>query len=113
MIAFEPRRKRLAPLPRIAVVAALFFTGAIVSFAQVDAGAILGTVKDTSGAVVPSAKVTLTNDDTGLAVATTTGASGEYTFSPIKIGDYSLAAELKGFQRVQHTHVTVDVQQRV
>jgi hypothetical protein len=113
MIAFEVRPKRLAPLPSIAVVTALFFSGASVSFAQVDAGAILGTVKDSSGAVVPSAKVTLTNDDTGLVVTTTTGGSGEYTFSPIKIGHYSLAAELKGFQRVEHTHVTVQVQQRV
>src|SRR5436853_614327 len=100
MITFEVRPKRLAALPSIAVVTALFFSVAIVSFAQVDAGAILGTVKDSSGAVVPSAKVTLTNDDTGLVVATTTGGSGEYTFSPIKIGHYSLAAELKGFQRV-------------
>src|ERR1700761_8555781 len=81
--------------------------------AQVDTGSILGAVKDTSGAVVPAAKVTLTNEDTGVTEVTLTGSGGEYTFSPVKIGHYSVTAEFKGFQRVEHTKVTVDVQQRV
>ena len=93
--------------------AAVLFVGTTVLFAQVDAGSITGTVRDSSGAVIPGAKVTLTNDDTGLVVTGTSGGAGEYTFAPIKIGHYSLAAEVKGFQRVEHTHVTVEVQQRV
>ncbi len=83
------------------------------ALSQVDTGAILGTVKDTSGAVIPGATVTLKNDDTGVVVTTTSGSGGDYTFSPVKIGHYSVATEFKGFQRVEHTHVTVDVQQRV
>ena len=90
----------------------LLICGAI-SFAQVDAGSILGTVKDTSGGVVTGAKVTLTNDDTGLSLTVTTGGSGEYIFAPIKIGRYSVVAEATGFQRIEHPHMTVDVQQRV
>jgi len=82
-------------------------------FAQVDTGAILGTIKDTTGAVIPGASVTLKNDDTGVVVTTTSGSSGEYTFSPVKIGHYSIAAEFKGFQRVEHSQVSVQVQQRV
>src|SRR6185437_502484 len=82
-------------------------------FAQVDTGAILGTIKDTTGAVIPGATVTLKNDDTGVVVTTTSGSSGEYTFSPVKIGHYSIAAEFKGFQRVEHSQVSVQVQQRV
>src|ERR1700761_5957736 len=81
-----------------------------VAVAQVDTGSILGTVKDTSGAVVPGAKVTLSNEDTGLVEITTSGSAGEYTFSPVKIGHYSVTAEFKGFQKVQHTKVTGDVQ---
>jgi len=101
-------------LGRNACIAAVtLFMTAAVSFGQVDTGSILGTIKDTTGALVPGAKVTLTNDDTGRVIATTSGGAGEYTFSPIKIGHYSLAAEFKGFQRVEHTHVTVEVQQRV
>lgn len=95
----------------------VLFVLAVVSgsllFAQVDTGSISGTVKDTSGAVVPGARITLTNEDTGLVTNQLSGSDGEYKFSPIKIGHYSLSAELKGFQRVEQTHVSVDVQQRV
>jgi Carboxypeptidase regulatory-like domain/TonB dependent receptor/TonB-dependent Receptor Plug Domain len=83
------------------------------ALAQVDAGSILGTVRDTSNLAIPGAKVTLTSEDTGLIQVTATGATGEYTFAPIKIGHYSVAAEVKGFQRVEHSKVTVDVQQHV
>ncbi|MDQ2944786.1 MAG: carboxypeptidase-like regulatory domain-containing protein, partial [Acidobacteriota bacterium] len=98
---------------RFLAVSALLFMAATVLFAQVDAGSITGSVRDTSGAVIPGAKVTLTNDDTGLIVTGTSGGAGEYTFAPIKIGHYSIAAEVKGFQRVEHTRVTIEVQQRV
>lgn len=91
----------------------LLFGGASATFAQVDAGSIVGTVKDTSGAAIAGAIVTLTNEDTGLVQTTPSGGSGEYIFAPIKIGHYSLAGEFKGFRRVEHTHVTVEVQQRV
>ena len=91
----------------------VLFLAADVSYAQVDAGSVLGTVRDVSGAVIPGAKITLTNDDTGLVQTATSNSAGEYTFSPIKIGNYSVAAEFQGFQRVQRPHVTVDVQQRV
>lgn len=113
MTTLRMRRRGASICCAMAASVALLFMGAVASFAQVDAGAIVGTIKDTSGALVPGARVTLTNDDTGLIVTSTTGASGEYTFAPIKIGHYSLAAEIKGFQRVEHTHVTVQVQQRV
>ena len=81
--------------------------------AQVDTGAISGTVKDTSGGVVAGAKVTLINEGTGVLISTITGSSGEYSFSPVKIGNYSLSVEFAGFQKVQQKNVTVDVQQKV
>ncbi len=98
---------------RLRWIAAALFSMSLTAVAQVDTGAVLGTVRDTSGAVVPGATVTLTSEDTGVAQTTTSGSSGEYTFSPVKIGHYSVTGELKGFQRVQHTKVTVQVQQRV
>ena len=80
---------------------------------QVDTGSISGTVRDTSGSVVPGVKVTLTNQDTGQSISTTTKSVGEYTFSPVRIGHYSVAAEMTGFEKIQQNSVTVDVQQKV
>ncbi|MGB2671673.1 MAG: carboxypeptidase-like regulatory domain-containing protein, partial [Candidatus Acidiferrum sp.] len=83
------------------------------TFGQVDTGAISGTIKDSSGGVVAGAKVTLTNQETGVSITTTSGSIGEYSFSPVKIGSYSVSAEFTGFQKVQQNNVTVDVQQKV
>src|SRR5215471_6843153 len=69
--------------------------------AQVDTGAILGTVKDQTGAVIPGAQVTITNVETGIAVSAATGADGTYEFRPVKIGTYTVTAERQGFRKVQ------------
>jgi len=45
---------------------------AVVGFAQVDTGSLVGTVKDASGALVPNVTVTATNTDTDIATATET-----------------------------------------
>ncbi len=82
-------------------------------YAQVDTGTILGTVKDQSGAVIPNAKVTLTNEGTTLSIVTTTGGDGTYVFTPIRIGTYTVAAEAQGFQKVTRPHITVNVQQQL
>lgn len=82
-------------------------------YAQVDTGAILGTIKDQSGAVVPNAKMTLTNEGTSFSLTTSAGSDGSYIFTPIKIGTYSVTVEYQGFQTASHLHVKVDVQQQV
>ncbi len=94
-----------------ALVVSLFLS--LLANAQVDTGSIRGIVKDTSGAVINGAKVTLTSEDTGFAVETVTSQDGNYTFSPVKIGTYTLQVESKGFQKALQRHVGVDVQQAV
>jgi len=81
--------------------------------AQVDAGAISGVVQDTSGAVIPDAEITLTNEGTTLSFKAVTNASGKYVFTPVKIGSYTVQAEFQGFQTVRRSHVVVNVQQEV
>jgi hypothetical protein len=81
--------------------------------AQVDTGAILGTVRDQSGGVIPAAKVTLTNAGTGISITTKTGGDGGYVFRPVRIGAYSVAAEYEGFRKTEQRDVRVDVQQQV
>lgn len=98
---------------RVAARAMVLFACCGAAWAQVDTGSISGIVRDTSGAVVPGVELTLTNEGTGTAEATSSGAGGEYTFSPVKVGRYAVTAQFKGFERVQHTNVTVDVQQHV
>jgi hypothetical protein len=92
---------------------AAFIFSSVKVHAQVDSGAIYGTVKDQSGAVVPGAKVTATSQETGLSVSTVTTSDGNFAFTPIKIGTYTLTAEYSGFQKLIRKDVSVEVQQRV
>ncbi|MFL6307002.1 MAG: carboxypeptidase regulatory-like domain-containing protein [Candidatus Sulfotelmatobacter sp.] len=82
-------------------------------FAQVDAGAINGTVQDSSGAAVPNAHVTLLNTDQGLTLDATTSANGEYIFSPVRIGHYTITVTAPGFSTTTQQNVTVTVGQHV
>ena len=99
--------------PRSAVLVALLATWlfSVSAIAQVDAGAVRGTVTDPSGAVLANTKVTLTNDATGLSTSAVTGTDGTYTFGPVKIGSYTMSVEAAGFRKAT-THVTVNVQEQ-
>jgi hypothetical protein len=77
--------------------------------AQVDAGTILGTVTDASGAALNGAKVTLTNEGTSAALSSTTGPDGDYKFTPIRIGSYKVTASFQGFQTTTQTNIAVNV----
>src|SRR5215471_14382786 len=67
-------------------------------FAQQDKGTIGGFVEDTSGASIPNAKVTLRNAGTSESRVMTTGASGEFVFTPLMVGVYEVTVEAAGFQ---------------
>ena len=100
--------------PRSVVVVALLATWlfSVSAIAQVDAGAVRGTVTGIpTGAVVAKAKVTLTNDATGLSTAAVTSADGDYTFGPAEvIGPYTIDVEADWLSQRATTHVTVNVQ---
>ncbi|HKT10513.1 MAG TPA: carboxypeptidase-like regulatory domain-containing protein [Terriglobia bacterium] len=81
--------------------------------AQVDMGSIQGTVLDQSGAVVPNAKVSLTNEATSLTVTTKSNGSGAFIFTPIRIGTYTVSAEAPGFAKIVQAHLTLNVQQQL
>lgn len=96
-----------------AVVAALSLLLASAPYAlgQVDEGAITGTVLDTTGAVVPNAQVTLINTDQGITLETKSSGSGGYTFSPVKVGHYSLKVTAQGFATTTQRNLVVNVAQ--
>jgi carboxypeptidase family protein/TonB-dependent receptor-like protein len=81
--------------------------------AQAVTGTILGTVTDSSGAVVPGATVTLTNTATGVSRTVVTDSSGEYTAPSLRTGTYSVKTEIQGFKTVTMSDVAVGVDQKV
>ncbi len=81
--------------------------------AQVDTGTILGTIKDPSGAVIPHAKVSLTNEGTNFTITTTAGGDGSYVFTPIKIGTYTVTAESPGFAKEVRTHLKLNIDEQL
>jgi hypothetical protein len=67
--------------------------------AQGTTSRVSGTVTDTTGAVLPGATVTLTNDDTGVSFETVTGPSGQYLFEAVQVGRYTVTVQLSGFKK--------------
>ena len=84
-------------------------------FAQFDTAAVLGTVRDPSGAVIAGARITLRNVNTGVTVSGKTDAAGNYEFLTVKIGDYRVEADAAGFRPVTTDafNVAVNARQRV
>ena len=82
---------------------------------QFETATVVGVVKDSTGAVVPDAKVTLTNTQTGVTAERTSDANGNYEFFNVRIGAYIIAAEKAGFSvaLVDNVNVTVGARQRV
>jgi hypothetical protein len=96
-------------------VAAVWLSGATVALAQFDTATVLGTVRDSNGAVMAGATVTLKNNDTGIAVTATTDDEGNFQFPNVRIGNYRISAERQGFSTAvaERVGVTVNARQRV
>jgi hypothetical protein len=83
------------------------------AYAQLDQGAIIGVVQDSTGAVIPNADVTLTAVDTGLVLKTKSNGDGNYFFAPIKIGNYTVSASAPNFQTTVEQNIVVHVTDRL
>lgn len=81
--------------------------------AQVDTATVVGTVQDSSGAVVPAASVTATALGTNSKTSTQTDSAGNYVLTPLKIGEYSVAVEARGFKKETRSRVVLQVQDRL
>ena len=81
--------------------------------AQVDRGEIVGTVSDSSGALVPGVTVTITDVQTNQSTTRTTDSSGSYVASLLHIGTYTVSAEKEGFRKIVQPEVVIDVNQVV
>ncbi len=80
--------------------------------AQSVSGTILGTVTDSSGSVIPNAKVTIVNEGTGLTRTVQSDANGEFTAPQLPTGHYTVLAELTGFKTLTLSNIELGVDQR-
>jgi len=74
--------------------------------------AIIGRVTDASGAAVPSATVTVTNNGTGLRRSASTDDAGRFNFPQLKPGAYSVKVEAEGFESRQNDAVSAALGQK-
>ena len=82
-------------------------------FSQGSAGAIQGSVFDQSGGVLAGAMVTITDVARGVTRTLTTDSAGAYNAANLIPGMYTVKAEAKGFQNIEHANVQVEVGQNV
>lgn len=93
------------------VISVLPFLCSSPASAQRITGSIVGIVTDTTGAVVPEAKVTLLSLDTGREMGTTSAPDGTYTFAQLLPGRYSVRVERQGFERKIVTDIKLSADQ--
>jgi len=95
----------------VAAVLAVEISIATSVFAQVESGTINGTVVDSSGAVLPGARVTITNAATNQARTTVTNTSGQYSVPFLAPGTYKVEASKDGFANVVRSGLALQVDQ--
>ncbi|MGD1101347.1 MAG: carboxypeptidase-like regulatory domain-containing protein, partial [Terriglobia bacterium] len=89
-------------VPRVLLV--VFGIGLLLAFGGVakaqlsTTASITGTVTDSSGAVVPAAKVDVTNQDTKVVVSTETNGAGIYVLPSLTVGTYTVKVSKQGFK---------------
>jgi len=76
-----------------------------------DTATIVGTVTDTTGAVIPGAKVVVNNPEKGFLRQLESNSVGDYTAAKIPIGNYVVTAEARDFQRLVRSGITLEVGQ--
>ena len=93
-------------------VIAVLILAVIAVAAQLPTGTILGTVKDSSGASIAGATVTLRNTDTNLTKMATTEQDGSYRFPELPVGHYEMTASAAGFRTETRTGLNLEVTQQ-
>ena len=95
------------------LLTALLLSCASVAHAQFDSGQISGFVRDSSGAVIPGATVTATNEGNGQQRVVVSNSEGYYVFPSLLVGAYKISAELSGFNRFITTGVRLSAAARI
>jgi hypothetical protein len=87
----------------------LTFIFSVSLVSQTTAGRIRGTVQDTTGAVLPRATITITDQQRGTSRTATTDETGTFVVPNLPPGVYKVVADAKGFKSVEHRNIAVEV----
>ncbi len=98
-----------APLRRLALLLLLCIGAWSGAAAQFDSGAVLGNIKDPTGATIPTATVQLLNVAKGVTLTHKTDATGGYEFDNIQPGEYKMTVTAPGFEVSNTDAFTVNV----
>jgi Carboxypeptidase regulatory-like domain/TonB dependent receptor len=98
-----------ARLRSLVLVVSLVVLGSIWASAQFDTGTITGFVKDSSGAAVPQATVTVTNTGTSLQRILQTDAGGSFTASALPVGNYVISSKASNFAEAKTQPIVLNV----
>src|SRR5271165_688627 len=94
---------------RFILFSALVLLAAVFLAAQTSEGRILGTVYDSSGAVVAGARIVVTNTATGVSRQLVTTSAGDYVAPNLEPGTYTVTAEAAGFKKAVSTQFVLEV----
>lgn len=97
----------------VAMALVFMIAGSMVAFGQQITGTIVGTVKDSQGAVVNAATVKATNVNTGFSRSAPTNGIGEYRIDYLPVGTYTVEATASGFERYVQKNISLDVDQEL
>jgi hypothetical protein len=100
-------------MTRTLVAVAAVLLVAVPARAQFETATVLGTVRDSTAAVVPDATVTLTNMATAVSLTRSTNAEGNYEFVTVSAGSYLLTVEKAGFAIAMIENIGVQVGSRL
>jgi Carboxypeptidase regulatory-like domain len=102
------RKKRFSFAPSLLAAILFFFLCSHLN-AQYENGSLVGTIHDSSGAIVSGASVTITNNATGITAKATSNSSGDYEIPSLRVGVYTISAKSPGFSDAVAKNITVSV----
>jgi Carboxypeptidase regulatory-like domain len=76
-------------------------------------GTILGTITDSTGAILPNVNITVTNTATNVAFNTTSNSAGDFSAPSLPPGTYTVSARMTGFEKSVTNTFTLAVDQKI
>src|SRR3989454_1094904 len=95
----------------VTLIFALIVLGTCLSVAQISTATILGTVKDTSGALVPGVSITVKHTESGLTRSVVSGERGAYNVPLLPVGAYEITTTMPGFKQAVRSGINLVVGQ--